>query len=110
LTLLLTSLLFLSPDPVPVPLLYQQFPPAPTCEAVSWHQWHTAERLERRGDFYGGWERQKVRPMVEHLKCVSWAWWRAAECQRGRWDAEERLIGCIGLEAFLAGELPEPAR
>jgi hypothetical protein len=80
LTLLLTSLLFLSPDPVPVPLLYQQFPPAPTCEAVSWHQWHTAERLERRGDFYGGWERQKVRPMVEHL------------------------------EAFLAGELPEPAR
>jgi hypothetical protein len=48
--------------------------------------------------------------MVEHLKCVSWAWWRCAEVQRGRWDAEERLIGCIGLEAFLAGELPAPVR
>jgi hypothetical protein len=108
--------LYLSPGPVPYtdPQPFDQFPPASVCYQISQEQWRTALRIQARRDFLGGWERRRLGPIHDHAVHTSYAYEYAGDVQtfqgwRGE-DAVGKLIGCIGLEAFLAGELPEPVR
>lgn len=92
------------------PRILPQFPPHSVCMAVSDHQWKVKHLLDDALFVYGGWDRERLIPLRDYAERTSWAWYRAALCQRegADWWHLDALVGQIGEDAYQRGELPFP--